>query len=308
MTDVHLVLGDTNDEHAQHVLKQLQVARRDAVILDTRWFPTSATIAWEPSRRTGELRLPGGRRVPLATVRSVYWRNYFGVASPPLPDPDQDYIAHNDTRSLIDSLLDSLPCRWVNGWSGFQLHQRKPAALARVAELAVPIPATVCTNDPGAVRRFAARHPQVIFKPVQGGAHARRLTPEHLSDQHLLNLQVAPITVQEEIVGTSIRVFVAGSRVHACEIRTSELDFRDDRNPELVPLVLDEEFKVVCQRIAARLDLLWTGIDFIRRSDGQFVFLEANPSPMFIGFERATGLPLTESLIQLLLEERAEGA
>jgi hypothetical protein len=30
------------------------------------------------------------------------------------------------------------------------------------------------------------------------------------------------------------------------------------------------------------------------------VFLEANPSPMFLGFEKATGLPLTEALVKLL--------
>jgi len=31
------------------------------------------------------------------------------------------------------------------------------------------------------------------------------------------------------------------------------------------------------------------------------VFLEANPSPMFLGFEERTGLPLTESLTELLV-------
>jgi hypothetical protein len=32
------------------------------------------------------------------------------------------------------------------------------------------------------------------------------------------------------------------------------------------------------------------------------VFLEANPSPMFLGFERRSGLPLTEALGELLLK------
>jgi glutathione synthase/RimK-type ligase-like ATP-grasp enzyme len=44
-------------------------------------------------------------------------------------------------------------------------------------------------------------------------------------------------------------------------------------------------------------------MDFIRTDDGRFVFLEANPSPMFLGFERQTGLPLSEALVNLLLEE-----
>jgi glutathione synthase/RimK-type ligase-like ATP-grasp enzyme len=296
----HLVLGDATDLHAQHLLRELQLARHDVELLDTRWFPSRAAIAWDPTRQEGELRFPHGRTVALTNVRSVYWRSYQGVAAPQLPDPEQDYIAYNDTRSLVESLLDALPCRWVNGWHGFQLHQRKPAALARVASLGVPVPATLCTNDPAAVRQFASKYPRAIFKPVQGGAHARRLTPQHLDDEHLWNLHVAPITVQEEITGTNVRVFVAGSQVHACEIRTDQLDYRDDSRADLVPLVLPPELADRCQRIAERLDLLWTGIDFIRRPDGEWVFLEANPSPMFLGFERDAGLPLTASLISLL--------
>ena len=35
--------------------------------------------------------------------------------------------------------------------------------------------------------------------------------------------------------------------------------------------------------------------------DGRYVFLEANPSPMFMRFELDTGPPLTESLGALLI-------
>ncbi len=47
---------------------------------------------------------------------------------------------------------------------------------------------------------------------------------------------------------------------------------------------------------------MWAGIDLRRTPAGRFVFLEANPSPMFLGFEAGAGLPLTESLAALLLE------
>ena len=54
-------------------------------------------------------------------------------------------------------------------------------------------------------------------------------------------------------------------------------------------------------QIARALELLWTGIDFRRTPNGRYVFFEANPSPMFIGFEQRTGLPLTDSLAAVLL-------
>ena len=62
------------------------------------------------------MRLPSGRMLALAAIRSVYWRNYFGVGGPELPDADQAWIASNDSRSLLESLLQLLPVRWVNGW------------------------------------------------------------------------------------------------------------------------------------------------------------------------------------------------
>jgi D-alanine-D-alanine ligase-like ATP-grasp enzyme len=46
---------------------------------------------------------------------------------------------------------------------------------------------------------------------------------------------------------------------------------------------------------------LWTGIDLRLTPEGRYVFLEANPSPMFLGFEQRSGLPLTEILAELLL-------
>ncbi len=106
----------------------------------------------------------------------------------------------------------------------------------------------------------------------------------------------------EAVPGTDIRVFVAGERVLACEIDTTATDFRDDQAAPISPITLSPTMEDQCRQIARTLDLLWTGIDFRRTDDGEYVFLEANPSPMFLGFEQRTGLPLTESLAAVLLE------
>ena len=217
-----------------------------------------------------------------------------------MPDEEQAYISHNDSRGLFESLLIRLKTRWVNGWDAYQLHQTKPAALAMAAELGVPVPDTVLTNDPDGLIQFIDRHSHCIFKPVQGGAHTRRLELRHLADESLENLQYAPVTLQQEIEGTDVRVFVADEQVFACEVRTETIDFRDDPDPEIVAVDLPDEIAERSIQIARRLHLLWTGIDYRRTDDGRYVFLEANPSPMFIGFENRTGLPLTEALAEIL--------
>ncbi len=297
-----VILGNDRDEHAEHMRAYLSTQGAVVEFLDTQLFPGELQICHDPATGSGTIRFPGGCMLEFAEIESVYWRSYGGVTAAELPDAEQAFIAANDARSLLESLLLCLPARWVNGLAGYRWHQTKPAALARVAALGVAVPATVVTNDPQAVLAFADRHERCIFKPVQGGAHTERVTREHLTEQNLASLAVAPVTIQEEIPGADIRVFVAGQRVLACEIRTEVLDFRNDPGADIVAIELPSDVAGTCRRIAAALDLVWTGIDLRRTPAGEYLFLEANPSPMFLGFERRSGLPLTESLAALLLE------
>jgi glutathione synthase/RimK-type ligase-like ATP-grasp enzyme len=117
-------------------------------------------------------------------------------------------------------------------------------------------------------------------------------------------MRLAPVSIQEEIAGTDIRAFVAGDRVLACEISTSAIDFRNDAAQRIVPHRLSPDQEATCRAIARMLQLVWTGIDFRLAPNGEYVFLEANPSPMFLDFEERSGLPLTESLAALLLETK----
>ncbi len=292
-------MGDASDEHAAHIFYELETLGVDVEFLSTADFPQSLQISYQPPD-AGHLVLPAGRRIEFDEIQSVYWRSYQGAVTPALPDETQSYIAQNDARSLLESFVQNLPARWVNGWAGYQLHQTKPAALQKAVAAGARIPATTITNDPESVREFARSHPQCIFKPVQGGAHTQMLNEEHLTDENLLHLQIAPVTLQQQIEGDDIRVFVAGEQVLACEIKTSAVDFRDDPHAAIIPHTLPAEMQELSKKIAAALHLVWTGIDYRRTPAGDYIFLEANPSPMFLGFESRTGLPLTAALVKLL--------
>lgn len=295
-----LILADRHDEHAAHVQAVLTARGRDVVRLTSAGFPGWLQLALDPATGHGHLVADEGRRVDFEELQSVYWRNYSGVGlAEGLPE-DQQWIAQNDARALFEAFLMLTPARWVNGWSGFTLHQTKPVPFARVARLGIPVPRTVLTNDPQVVLDFVAANPRSIVKPVQGGDHAIPIAPEHLTPKRLETLRFAPITVQEQIDGTNIRAFVAGDRVLGCEIEARTLDYRDDEAARVVPHALPEEIVQQSLEIARTLDLVWTGIDYRLDRDGRYVFLEANPSPMFLGFEEQSGVPLTEALVALL--------
>lgn len=275
-----LVLG--TDEHAIHV-----AGRTGGLLVDTRDFPGTICLSWD-EHGGGAIRLPDHKPpIPFAEIESVYWRSYDGVFT-------EGPLATDDARGLFESFL-TIPTRWVNGWEGWRLHQTKPRCLAKVSALGVPVPKTLVTNDEELAVKFVERHRgQLIVKPVQGGWHTLRpvRTPKPWCGQ--------PFTLQEFIPGTNIRVFVSGNEAVACEIATEYLDFRDDPNSKVTPHRLSAAMQKQSVRIAKELSLVWTGIDFRLTPDGQYVFLEANPSPMFLGFEQDSGLPLTEMLLNLL--------
>ena len=304
MPSTVLILGNAEDDHAYHVA--LEVAKRGLNVawLDSREFPAALRVAFEPGGHGYLVTGEDEQNIPFEDVRSVYWRTYFGASFVDLPNAEQAELASNDARSLFESLLIDLPARWVNGWAGFQLHQCKPAALSRVKRLDlgpnIRVPETLQSNDSDAVRQFVERVGSCIFKPVQGGAHTQRLTAENLTDENLSALRLAPVTIQQEVQGTDIRVFIAGERVMACELLTDKLDFRDDEDPRIEPVELPEGMAEFCLKICQACDLVWTGMDFRRTDDGIYYYFESNPSPMFLGFESRCGLPLSEALVDLL--------
>lgn len=295
-----LILGGPGEEHGRFVHDQLRLRGAQCYYLDIRNFPKEIRVNYFPENNSGEIILAGDIVCRFEDIISIYWRNYNRIGGMPIRDPEMAFIAENDSRGLAESLLMGIETRWVNGWEGFELHQRKPYALSLIARLGIRVPRTICSNDPAALKEFAVREKDVIFKPIQGGTHTERLRHDRLTDANLIGLELAPITFQEEIPGTNIRVFVAGERCLALEVRTPELDFRDDPRPEIFPVELPSVIAEQSVTIARTLKLLWTGIDYRLTPDGQYVFLEANPSPMFMGFEKATGVPLTAALLDLL--------
>jgi glutathione synthase/RimK-type ligase-like ATP-grasp enzyme len=297
-----LILGDRTDPHAAHVGRAVAQAGASVYYCNTQHFPTRIQLSWSPSAHAGAIALPEGDRLDLHQIHSIFWRSFYGVQVPLLQDVQQASIAHKDALSALRSLMQACPARWVNSWQAYQFHQEKPLQLHRIAQLGVPIPPTLISNDPQAILQFYESYPDLIFKPVYGGAYTQRVTPDHLNLNRLeLASKIAPVTLQQYIPGTNVRSYVIGDEVYTAEIRSEAVDFREDAAAALIPTVLPEALQQQCVAIARCLLLEWTAIDWRLTPDGQYVFLEANPSPMFLHFERQTGFPITRLLVKQLI-------
>ena len=296
-----LVLGDAKDAHARHIFEASKQTGANAEYLDISLFPTSLKLSWNPDRDCGCINFSSGKQINLQDINSVYWRTLNSVSIPTVQDKEQYDIALCDAKSTVRSLFQACPAHWVNPWQAYQFHQEKPLQLRLAKQLGVTIPATLVSNDPRQIIDFVEAHGQVIFKPVSGGSHARYVTPEHLEPERLAAaLKVSPVTLQEYIAGTNIRSYVIGDYVYSAEIRTDAVDFRDDVQAKIIPIATPEIIQQQCKAIASAFQLEWTGIDWRRKTDGEYVFLEANPSPMFLYFQQQTGFPITHKLVELL--------
>ena len=297
-----LILGNSEDAHAAHLKDALTKAGAEVYYWDTQLFPTQLQLSWQPGTPIGSLTLPNGKKLSLENIHSVFWRSFSGVHIPSLEDLSQQRIALNDSMSTLRSFIQFCPARWINSWQAYQFHKEKPLQLHKVQQLGINIPATLISNDPEAVSQFCQTQAKAIFKPVYGGAHTQFVTETHLDPKRLnLALKLSPITLQAYIPGTNIRSYVIGNAVYSAEIRSQSLDFREDREAELISVALPEAIHQQCLAITKALMLEWTAIDWRLRPTGEYVFLEANPSPMFLHFEQQTGFPITAELLNLLM-------
>ena len=170
-----LILGNAEDVHARHLKTALNNAGATVHYFDTRLFPTKLQLSWQPGTQIGRLTLPDGHCLNLLDIKAVFWRNFSGVYVPQLKDEAQERIAFNDAMSVVRSIMQAFPAPWINSWQAYQFHKEKPLQLSKVQQLGVPIPKTLISNAPNQVIEFAQSLEQVIFKPVYGGAHLRRL-------------------------------------------------------------------------------------------------------------------------------------
>ncbi len=300
-----LIIGAPEEEHSAFIYQKIQARGHDVAYFDTRDFPSSLKVSLSPDQSfAGCLKIADRSPIRLSEIQSVYWRHNMGVQMPELPDSDPAVrdLVFREIESAMGGFFRTLPCRWVNTPNAIAMHVYKTQQLQLLYQAGVRIPKTLITNDPEAVLQFYEQlNGRVIYKPVRGGAHTQQLQVDDLHPDRLANLAKSPVKFQEMIDGVDIRVYWVDGNVFAAEIQSETLDFRDHPSAPVVPISLPEGVIKDCAKLAQLFDLVFTGIDIRRTPQGEYIFLEGNPSPMFIYFESQTGYPISDRLVDLLL-------
>lgn len=294
-----VLVGGEEDFHLEAVKSHLEEYGAEPVCFDPRTFPDSSTLSLgdelhDQALDTSDVSVPAAVYIRSMALHPLS----FGV------DVQQE-MEQNWKTTLIafrerEELLRSLFLRWEH--LGVPVYNpvstnnalRKPYQIARLKDAGIPVPETLWTNDPEDVLDFVEGR-EVIYKPVRGGASTRKLTEEDLTEKRLQALSNAPVTFQELLPGEDIRVYVLDEEIiGAFRIHTEEIDYRqNEQDVELISL--SDDVHEICQKTVSTLGLRFTGMDLKADTDGKLKVLEANPSPMFLGFDQWTDSTLLEA-------------
>jgi len=231
-------------------------------------------------------------------------------------------IAEAEIEAFASGFWQSVPWYWVNHPATVAVASNKLYQLHVAQQLGFPIPLTLVTSDVQRALTFLDRCAnQVIIKDIdtqgitidgeQYMSYTKRIDREELLARGI-PLGV-PICLQEYVPkSVEIRATVVGDQVFSVAIDSQAEDLTQDdyrrgsfeifeaRN-RCTPTELPEAVERQCVALAQELGLEYGALDLILTPDGSYVFLELNTTGSWIWAEKLTGLPISESIADLLI-------
>jgi hypothetical protein len=322
---VILIVTHEDDPHVPLVTRHLDARRRPWAQLTTSRVGEGVDLRFSGDDRgaCSVITTDDGQRIDPASVTAVWNRRRLVR---PVRDPEagpDDGLRHQYVReqrlALLDGVVAQAAGRWINPEAPMGRARLKLPQLARARTLGLSIPATLASDDPAAIREFAAAHaasgtvtkvlsastPIVEDGSRQYMVFTHRFDPDGVSDEALA---AAPAIYQAEIAKQfEARAIVIGDRVLTCRIDSqasvaTNLDWRhyDFDHVAHEPIALPEAVDAALLRLCRAYGLTYAAIDLAYAADGRWVFFELNPNGQWGWLEELGGLPIGEQLAREL--------
>lgn len=289
-----IIIGSKEDFHSRYILEELHKKKIKAHYFDSRKYPI---FSWSFNDENDYIIL-NDEKILTKDIQGIYWRWYYGVTS------CRTEMIYREKTSAMESFLYGLKSKSYNSIQAVELHRKKGAQTMLMGQSGIRIPQTIITNDKNIIEDFYNKNDkEIIYKPVRGGAYTKKLLEKDF--KRLNTLINCPVQFQEYIDGVDIRIYAFESgEIFAGEINAKTVDFRQDEFAEIKKTNLPKKVQKDCLKVMKILGLKYSGIDVRKKKNGEYVFIEANPAPMFYHFEKKTQYPITETLINNLIKEK----
>jgi len=317
-----LILTEPEDPHADQVVQRLLERGADVIRIDPVQFPENATVSLSYGK-AGELQgtlHANGQVVDLHFLSTVWYRRVLPpVVHKEITDArSRAYVEEECTRYLSD-VWNSLSCLCVPAPPPVIRRAELKASQLKVAgTLGFELPPTLFTNSPEEFLEFYRRHNGYIISKLAETGIFRQFGDTFCRYTQVVSkrdvgyaraVRFCPIILQAYVPKrVELRITVVGEAVFAAEIhsqvsRHTRHDWRRydwDQTP-YYPHQLPKSVEQQCFQLVKQLGLCFGAIDMVLTPDGRYVFLEINPNGQYLWIEKATGLPISDAICDLLL-------
>ncbi|MEW2297464.1 ATP-grasp ribosomal peptide maturase [Streptomyces sp. NPDC006743] len=313
-----LILTGEQDVTADMVVLHLNATSVPVVRLDPADLTAGAELSGEYAGGSFHGHLScAGRVVGLSGLRSV-WVRRPGVPAARAAEPSA-WLTEESAQALY-GMLRGCGARWMNDPDAARRARVKPWQLRLAQYCGLPVPATLITTFPQAARDFAARHPDLVVKPVSG-AHPQeppravptsRVAPE----ADFGAVAYGPTLLQQRVAKRAdIRLTAVGDTLLAARKETppdadpDEVDVRfSSAGTPWLPAEVPSRVAAAVRRYLGEARLAYGAFDFAQDADGLWWFLECNQSGQFGFVEVETGQPIARTIAEWLARPAAPGA
>lgn len=225
-------------------------------------------------------------------------------------------FAQTESRAVLETLYAVAPWRWINSRERIKAVESNKLYQQVIAEQSgLRTPRTLVSNDPSAIIKFAECENGLLLKTL---GYTEIDKNEHLfiySNCFTTNqlresseaIEECPVFAQEYIAKKyEYRVMCIGSQVLACQIDSqsscmTRIDWRhyDFENVAHRQYELPDKVKANLLRFMTSINLKYGAIDLIETLDGNFVFLEVNPSGQWGWIADFAKLPIPEAVADM---------
>lgn len=321
---VVLILSYAEDAHLGFVTPHLDRMGTRWVLLATDRLGEDAFVSLRLDA-TGEAtitpRTPDGWVGSGQDVGAVWNRRRLvnpGGTNQGTDDPLADQYIREQHTHLLDNLSVLPDVRWVNSPLSLRRARPKFAQLAVARRYGLTVPPTLCSDEPGDIRAFAASTGgRLVTKVVSPGTP---LVPNREQQYMVFTQPFDPAEVSDGVLAAApalyqarvekvfdARVVVVGETFFGCLIASQDsvetsLDWRHYQFPQVKHTTIDvpEPVRAGLLGLHHEFGLRFSACDFAVTADGEWVFLELNPNGQWGWIEEETGLPIGRAVAEEL--------
>lgn len=251
--------------------------------------------------------------VELGAARGIWLRRpRWPVVAPELDRADRVF-AQQEAVAAIGGAWRVLADRCVSSPDAMQAARWKVSQLRVAADVGLPVPETLVTNEPSAAAGFASSGPTV----AKAVAEVRTETEDEtlVGDVFAVDgtfepesVRMTPVLLQRRVDKVAdVRVTAVGRKLFVVRIVLPDgapLDFRQTEPGDCryetvdVPEVVEARLKAYLRVFGLRFG----AFDMAEDRDGILWFLECNPAGQWGWLEPLAGINVTDALLELLLD------